>query len=183
MTNKSFQVFYGKKYAWEIEYVEKNQLINKIASSISLHVMSHRYHGEYDIAELRKHSFNRALIYNNTNNSGWLELRYEDNYRKSKYPIQVDNLTQIIPVSHVDEKININYFFNRTRNQELNTPILLWNENETGFDLNPTAISFSGKKVLERIRGEWFKIKLVQDKSSLFKQIFKWAETSSNMYQ
>lgn len=182
LTNKSFQVFYGKKYAWEIEYVEKNNLVNKILTSISAWVMSHRYHGEYNIAELRKHSFNKGLIYNNTNNSGWLEFQYEDNFNKSKYPIQIDNLTQMIPVSHVDEKININYFFNRTRNQELNTPILLWDDNEINFDLNPTAISFSGKKVLERIRGDWEKIRLIQDKSSLFKQIFKWAENDTSAY-
>ena len=157
-------------------------MVNKILSSISAWVMSHRYHNEYDIAELRKHSFNKALIYNNTNNSGWLDLRYEDNFNKGKYPIQIDALTQAIPVSHVDEKLNMNYFFNRTRNQELNTPILLWDDNEINFNLNPTAISFTGKKVLERIRGDWEKVRFIQDKSSLFKQIFKWAENDTLAY-
>ncbi len=176
LTNKSFQVFYGKKYAWTVEYIEKNEFVNKLFSSISIWAITHRYHNESDIVELRKHSFNKALIYNNTNNSGWLDLRYEDNYQKSKYPIQVDSLTQAIPVSHVDEKININYFFNRVKNQEMNTPQILWDNNEIDFDLNQKAISFSGKQVLERLRGDWFKLRFTQDKSSLFKQIFKWSE-------
>lgn len=182
LTNKSYQVFYGKKYGWEIEYIEKNQLVNKILTSVSAWVMSHRYHDDYNLVELRKNSFNRALIYNNTNNSGWLELNYEDNFNKSKYPIAINNVTQGIPVSHVDEKLNLNYFFNRTRNQDLNTPILLWDDNEIGFDLNPSAVSFTGKRVLERIRGDWQKVRFIQDKSSLFKQIFKWAENDTIMY-
>lgn len=174
LTNKSFQVFYGKKYPWEIEVPFKNEYYSKVLKSIRLNVSTYRYHNDYDLAEKRKNSFNRALLYNLTNNSGYLDLEYSDYADDYKYPKQVDRLTQKIKATHHKGNISFSYFFNRVIDQDNNIPIKKWDENGINFKLNPQAVSFRSKQTLERMRGEMFYLRLTQDKSSQYKQLFKW---------
>lgn len=182
LTNKSYQVFYGKRYEWTIEYPIKNTYTNKVLDSLSLWVRTYRYHNELDYAEWRNNGINKAVIYNNTNNSGILDLVYLDKLRQAKYPKTINKFTQQIPAVHYDEKVTFNYFYNRVINQDNNVPI--WLNDGVGIkkSINYKAVSMTGKKVLERLRGEWFLVRLTQDKTSQFKQVFKWSEQTVDEY-
>ena len=183
LTNKSFQVFYGKKYPWEIELPIKNNYVNNILQDIQIWMISKRYHNEYDYAVWRKKGFNKAIVYNQTNNSGLLHLDYVDNYRKSDYPKLISQTEQLIPVTHFDEQIHFNYFYNRVRKEDSHLPIWFWDENEINKTLNDKMISFTSKKVLERMRGDWFLAKFIQDRDTQFKQYFKWQMSSEQPYK
>lgn len=183
LTNKSFQVFYGKKYPWEIELPIKNNYVNNILQDIQIWMISKRYHNEYDYAVWRKKGFNKAIVYNQTNNSGLLHLDYVDNYRKSDYPKLISQTEQLIPVTHFDEQIHFNYFYNRVRKEDSHLPIWFWDENEINKTLNDKMISFTSKKVLERMRGDWFLTKFIQDRDTQFKQYFKWQMSSEQPYK
>lgn len=183
LTNKSFQVFYGKKYPWEIEIPIKNNYVNNILQDIQVWMISKRYHNESDFAIWRKKGFNKSMIFNQTNNSGLLHLEYVDNYRKSDYPKFISNTEQKIAATHFEEQIHFNYFYNRVRNEEAHLPIWNWDDNEINKTLNDKMISFTSKKVLERIRGDWFIVKLIQDHSSQFKHYFKWMFASEQPYK
>ena len=179
---ESHQVYYGKFYPWEIEIPIKNTYTNNLLQEIKLWTVSQRYHDNFDYAVWRKKSFNKIVIYNQTNNSGLLHLNYEDSIRKSKYPIAISRTEQGIPATHQDNQLSLNYFYNRVKQTDNHLPVWNWDENEISKELNPNAISFNSKRVLERIRGEYFIVKLIQDHSSQFKTYFKWLVSKEQGY-
>ena len=174
LTNKSYQVFYGKYYPWEIEIPIKNTYTNNILQDLKIWTISKRYHDNFDYAVWRKKSFNKLVVFNQTNNSGILHLDYDDKALKSQYPIKINRTEQKIQATHFDEQLWVNYFYNRVKREESHLPIWNWDDNEINKQLNPDAISFDSKRILERIRGDWFVVKLVQDNTSQFKHYFKW---------
>ncbi|MDR1019039.1 MAG: hypothetical protein LBM02_10115 [Lachnospiraceae bacterium] len=183
LTNKSYQVFYGKKYPWEIELPIKNTYTNNILQDIQTWTISKRYHNEYDYAVWRKKSFNKAIIYNQTNNSGLLHLKYVDGYKKSEYPKTISSIEQQIATTHFDEQLRFNYFYNRVKKEESHLPVWNWDYNEINKTLNSNAISFNSKKVLERIRGDWFVVRYIQDNNTQFKHYFKWQMSTEQSYR
>lgn len=182
ITNKSYQVFYGKYYPWEIELPIKNTYTNNVLQDLKIWSISQRYHDNFDYAVWRKKSFNKIVIYNQTNNSGLLHLNYDDSMNKSKYPLKINSTEQGIQATHHDEQISVNYFYNRVRKEDFHVPIWNSDENEINKDLNPNIISFNSKKVLERMRGDWFTVRLIQDNTSQFKQYFKWMISKEQGY-
>lgn len=182
LTNKSYQVFYGKYYPWEIEIPVKNTYTNNVLQDLKIWTISKRYHENFDYAVWRKKSFNKLVVYNQTNNSGLLHLNYDDSYRKSKYPIYVNTVEQGIQATHFDEQLWVNYFYNRVKREESHLPIWNWDDNEIGKQLNAKTISFNSKKVLERLRGDWFIVRMIQDNTSQFKHYFKWMVAKEQSY-
>lgn len=176
LTNKSFQVFYGNKYPWTIEVNNKNEYVNKQRNSVNAWFSSYRYHNDFDFSEQRKRAVNEMYVYNNNNNSGKLVLNYSDAINKT--PKQIDGTTQQIPATHTDNQVKVNYVYNRVVNQDNNIPIWNWDENEINKELNPLAVSFKGKRVLERIKGEMFFTRFTQNQTSLFKHVYKWNVTN-----
>ena len=51
LTNKSYQVFYGKKQPFVVEYPIKEEFVTKTLSSVQLWTEARRYHNEYDYFE------------------------------------------------------------------------------------------------------------------------------------
>lgn len=173
LTNKSFQVFYGEKYPWMIEVPFKNEYVPKVLESISIASSTYRYQNQYDWSETRNKSFNKAVIYNNTNNSAQLHIDYSDRLVDGKYPINIDSTNQRIKATHAKGYVHFNYIYNRVKDQDNGIPIWNWDKCEIVKTLNPQAIGFGTKKVLERLRGEMYSLLLTQDKSSQYKQIYK----------
>lgn len=179
ITNKSYQVFYGEKFEWTVEIPTKVEYINKTMNHLNIWATSKRFQEEYDFVEHRKRAFNKLVVYNNTNNSGNLLLNYSDGVKNR--PQIVDEVSQKIPTTHTDNKINVNYFYNRVINQDNNIPLWKWDENEIKKSLNPIAISFKGKKVLERLKGDVMFVRASQYESSLFKHTFKWNQNNESV--
>lgn len=182
LTNKSFQVFYGKLYPWEIEIPIKNTYTGNYLKDLKVWSESKRYINDYDFSVFRNRTFNKAFIYNNTNNSGELNLTYEDTMNKRGYPKKISNTAQEVAVTHFDNVINVNYFYNRVIKSDNNLNVWKWDSNEIYKSLNSDAISMNSKRVLERLRGDWFTVRLIQDKSSQFKHMFKWIQYNEKSY-
>lgn len=156
LTNRSYQVFYGKAYKWEIEYPIQNKGGKRDLEVISYEAEALRYHNDHDYAENDYIGFDELVVFNNTNNSGKLNLITQRTLSDiKKYPITANNEQTILQTN--DEGIwNINYFFNRVKRSNNNVPIWLYDKNQIDKVLNSQAISFYGKKVLERIKGQEF---------------------------
>lgn len=184
LTNKSYQVYYGEKFPWEIEIPIKNTYTGNYLKDIKIWAESKKYTNDYDFSLVRNNSFNKAIIYNNTNNSGELILNYSDSLNKGGFPKKVDGnpTSQEIVVTHTDGSIKMNYFYNRVKDNSNNINIWEWDDNEIYKSLNKNAISFTSKRVLERLRGDWFTVRLIQDKSSQYKQMFKWMLYTEKSY-
>ena len=182
LTNKSYQVFYGSYYPWQVSLPIKNTYTNNVLHDLKIWTVSKRYHDNFDYAVWRKKSFNKIVIHNQTNNSGLLHLNYDDSMNKSKYPLKISDTEQGIQATHYDNKISLNYFYNRVKKTDNHIPIWNSDENEIQRTLNPNAISFGSKKILERMRGDWFIVDLILDHSSQFKTHFKWMVSKEQGY-
>lgn len=181
LTNKSFQVFYGKAYKWEIEVPVQTKMINKVLESFSYTLDSRRYFNEYDFIQNKEIGFEQAYLYNNSNHSGKLKLKLQKTLRElSKYP-KTEGQYQTILQTQQDGVMRFNYFYNRVKKEFSGVPIFKQNINGVDKELNSKAVSFYGKKLLERLRGDSFIVNLSTTETK-HKKIFKFAMTSENLY-
>lgn len=174
MSNSSFGVFNGRLEPFIIEYAVSNENTNKILNSISLNIEAKRYNNKWDSVVDKSVGFNKMTIYNNTNNTGILNLIEQKTLSDArKYPVTNSDGTQDILFTPQNGHHNINYFFNRVVNQDNNIPIWSRDPNNIFKELNQRAVSFRGKRVLERLRGDSFLVRLTNDEQSRFSIILK----------
>lgn len=181
LINTSYQVFYGKAYDWEIELPIQNQGVNKYLASFAYELDARRYKDEYDFAENKQLGFDEAIIFNNTNSSGKLNLELQKSISQlSKFPKTIGN-TQTILQTTQDNEFRFNYFYNRVKNRNSGIPLWNYDENKLKKQINQAAVSFVSKKVLERIRGDYFLVNL-KSKDTQHQKIFKILKTTENLY-
>lgn len=181
--NNSFQVFYGKRYPFTIEVPIVNKSANKLLASIHYWLDSKRFHNNYDFAENRRKGFNKAWIYNNSQNSGQLNLvlaERNNNYQKLQYPKIGDYYTDIL-ITEENKKWNFNTFYNRVKDELNNIPIWKNDFNQIEMQLNPKSLKYN-QNWQDRLRGDWFLLRLTQDEESRYKTIFKWMFTKDKLF-
>lgn len=161
LTNKSFGVFNGEAYPFVIEFPVKSEYVKKVLETVTLNVEAKRYQNEFDYAVNKYIGFTQATIYNATNNSGRLNLFVQKTYSDiSRYPKTNADNTQDIMYTSIDGTHTFNYFYNRTKNQDNNTEIWLNDKVRISKTINSNAVAFKGKPVLERMKGEYFLVRL-----------------------
>ena len=171
LTNKSFGVFYGDKYSFDVEYMVKNEYATKRLDSVSLFTEAKRYHNEYDWSFNPDLTFNKSLIHNNVACSGYLNLIPQRNnfFNNKNYPKTNADGTQDILISNKDNfQWNYNYFYNRVQNNNSNIPFINYDKNQIEKSINSNIVGFKGKRVLDRISGDYFKNLLKYDTDSRF---------------
>lgn len=183
MNNRSFQVFQGRKYPFIIELPVTEGIQNRYLNSLSLNVEAKHYSNDYDYAENSKIGFSNAIIYNHNNNSGSLKLNLQETLRDIRNYPQTNGNTQSILFTSLDNKHSFNYFYNRVKNQNNNVPQFIWDNVMINKAVNPQAVSFGGKRVLERLRGDYFLLRLTYNTDSRYQIIFKNTINSTTNYE
>lgn len=184
LTNKSYQVFYGKKQPFTIEYPIKEEFVTKTLNNVQLWTEAKRYHNEYDYVENLGLTFNKSMIYNNIVNSGNLNLIPEKTKmaNSKNYPKTNTNNTQDIMITNPDGfKWNYDYFYNRVKSNTSNIPMLLQDKNQIDKYVNSAAVSFKGKALLDRMIGDWFLNRLTYDKDSRYNVALKFTINESEI--
>lgn len=181
LTNKSFCVFYGQKYPLILE-VPYKKTPNKVLQSISFSTEARRYQDTYNYSVNRYLTYNKAIVYNDLCNSGLLNLvpRTKDLRDISKYPI-TRNGSQDVLITSVNEIWNLNYFFNRVKNDLNNIPVWVKDSNDIYKQINNNTVSFHGKSVLERIKGENLKVRFIYDKDSRYNISYNFSLTKEQL--
>lgn len=182
LTNKSYRVFYGQKFPYIIEYPIKNEYFSKRLESFSWNAQLRRYHNEYDYAPIEDNPFTAVTVYNNYENSGRL-IPVKNNgalSQLSKYPITNSDNTQDVLISYDNYRYNLDYFYNRVSSNRNNQPIWLWDCNQIDKTINTKAVSFYGKKTLERLKGNFFMVRLERDGNTNYDLDFRWSEQLIN---
>lgn len=175
LTNKSYQVFYGKKEPFIIETVRKTEIYNKVFHSFDYHLDVRRYHNKYDYAENTSLNFNKGYVYNKDNNSGLLKfVNAEPNnyFQQARYPKTNSDSTEIL-VGYSYGKWSFNTVFNKVRNPLNNVPI--WNNDNVWVNksLNDIAINYLNNWN-ERLRGNYYIIRMEQDEDTRHNFIYRW---------
>jgi len=177
LTNKSKQVFYGKKYPWIVEYPTKNEFVNKKLLGETLWTEAKRHHNYYDYSIDDRVTFNKAYIWSDREHSGMLNLIPNNGALNtlSKYPITNKDNTQDILITQENKQWHFNDIYNRVKSNRNNRPLFNWDINQIDKSVNNQAVSFYGKPVLEQLSSEVFFVNLIQDKTSQYDMELKFA--------
>lgn len=180
LTTQSYQVFYGKKQPWIIDYTTKLAYDSKVLDSVEFNITTRRFHDRYDWAEIENSPISSVVIYNNTANSGELKLINNTGVLNllGKYPLTATNGTnQEILTTHKTDSWFINYFYNRVLDSNRNLPLWKWDVNQINKTINYDIVKFKGKPILEKMKGLFFNVRLKQDQESRFQYIYKFGVT------
>lgn len=176
LTNGSYQVFYGKLYPFIVEPVVKFEEQLKVLNSLEFDSEVKRYSSEFDyVIKKQIPGFNKAIIYNDWYNSGFLNLVKVDKNDFSlvgKYPKKNFNSWDI-EIAAADYKWRFNQFCALNKpNTEI--PMWLYAGNNAEKTLNPQAFNYlQTNYVIPKLRGQWFKSRLINDAFSNYKITFK----------
>ena len=113
------------------------------------------------------------FIYNQTNNTGYLVLNPQKTLSDNKNYPKTDGNKQQILTTFIDGKQNVNYLFNRMINQDNNVPMFKRDINNIFKEIDPRAVSFKNKRVLERLKGNTFIVHLSNTQDSRFQILIK----------
>lgn len=176
LTNKSYQVYNGKLFPFEIELNDKFTINNKILSSVSYYLDVVRFHNDGATYYNNNVGFNKAIIYNSNQTTGILDLVLTDNnnlFENKKYPILAYDSTKVLQVNKEGR-----YSFNQFKNRRIgNKPMFLEEKNGVNKHINIEAIDNTlANNNYNPIRGTFNNIKLINDKHSNYKMAFKLAD-------
>jgi hypothetical protein len=183
LTNKSYQVFYGKKYPFILEYMLKRNYGEMHLKTIGIDCEVYRYHNEYDTASIIDKPINKMVIYSQNTNSGNLNLINNTGQISfiSKYPItNANNTEQDILTTLSDGIWAINYFYNRILKHGTNVPAMNWDDNQIISTVNTDLVKFGGKNVLEPFRTNKPIVRLQQDAESRLRYIINLTSAKVN---
>mgnify|MGYP000356735102 FL=1 len=182
LTNRSYQVFYGKRETWKIELPLKNSPIKKWYEGIEYKLDVRRFSNEYDY-NYRDDNFNKAIIYTNRESTGLMNLvKGEANNMQQyiNYP-KVNNDSWDILVHNEDQTWNMNTMFDLVKDNH-QQPLFNNTPNNADKVLSNNAFNYS-PRIKNRLRGEYASVILEQDKESRMKFIFEWLMNTHNQYQ
>lgn len=184
LTNKSFQVFYGKKQKFTVEYPIKSDYTTKRLGSVKLWTEAKRYANDYDFSVTPNLTFNKSVIYNNVGCSGELLLDIQEGnlYNVKNYPKTNANNTQNILVTNKDNfQFTYDYIFNRIKYNTTNIPSFIQDKNQIEKSPNPQVIKFYGINPLKKMEGDWFLNRISYDKDSRFSMTLKFVLNETQM--
>jgi hypothetical protein len=174
--NGSFQVYYGKLYPFIVEPVVKFDQSLRQLNSIEFDTEVRRYYNEFDYTIKRNiPGFNKAIVYNDLYNSGLLNLTLVDKNNFTlvgKYPMRNPHNWEI-EVSPANYKWRFNQFF--ALNKDFGeVPMWHYLGNNEEKVLNNQAFNYQKSDYsLARLKGQWFRERLINDKLSNYKILFK----------
>lgn len=184
LTNKSYQVYYGKLYPFTLEVNTDPSIGTSFLNSISYVTDVIRYHNKYDAFHNKEITFNKAIVYNDSQNSGQLLLtpKVENDFSQfGTYPNVVADGIQI-EVSNSQNMWNFNTFYDAVYSKTNNLPIWLRNDNNVDKVLNLQAFNYFVQDLNQpRIRGRISTVRLTNDKYSNYSFVFFVGQFQQNL--
>ena len=177
ISNKSYQVFYGKLYPFITDVVVQEQLYNKQLHSIEYQADFLRFQNDYDYFYNPGVTFNKMVIWSENQNSGNLVLvpqKPHDLSQGVRYPVvNVDSTT--ILVSRKTHNWRVNQFCDLVANKHNNVPPMTYGCSAYLKSVNPDAMWYN-KPTFQRqhMTSDYFTLRLINDAESNYKIINKW---------
>jgi len=152
----SYCNFYGKDYPFEVEFTASTGVTATTLKSVEYTLENYRYHNDgKDGYMILDHNFDRAVLYNNEQISGWLKLNITPKNNPMailKYPAINGSFIDIL-YSKEENKYRFNQFWDITkdRGEFTNNAVPMWKTRANGYEktVNPVAVDYS-KKATER---------------------------------
>lgn len=180
----SNQVFYGELYPWIIEYPLSSQGADSVLQDIQYYMDVRKYYSKHDFANVYGHSFNKGWVYNDGQNSGQLNLIFNEKNSLSQlldFPHHNSDSVDILN-TEIDGKWSFNYLYNMVRDERSGLP--LWINDCSQIDKHLNDKLFDYRSIFkDYLRGDYFVVRLQQDIESRFKMIFRFAYDDREFYE
>jgi len=180
----SYQVFYGKLYPFTIEYVNQTRASNSTIQTVEFYLDVRKYYNKYDFSDIVGYGFNKAVVYNNFQNTGQLELvTQKGNSQKQllDYP-KYNSLSTSILQSEIAGKWSFNWLYNQIRDEKSGLPLWINDCAQINKELNSKLFNYKNK-FKDRLRGDYFLIRLTQDMESRYKMLFRYAFDNRDYFE
>ncbi len=180
----SYQVFYGKRYPFIVEYPLVSSGLQSRLDFVEYWLDIRKYYDKYDFADIYNIGFDQAVIYNNKNNSGRLNLipSQENNLQqKLQYPKHNVNSIDILQ-AQIHGKYSFNTIYNVVRNEQSGLPIWINDCAQIDKTLNDQLLDYRSN-YKDRIRGDYFLVRLSNTLESRYKMLFRYATDSRDYYE
>lgn len=178
LTNKSYQMFYNQFYPFEIEPITKSDAFDKTLTSIMYRTDVLRYSTDYDWKYMQYVTFTDAVCYTTQQTTGPLALHPRD--KSSMLDglfATVNNGVISIPVTQVNDTWRLNKIIDVVKDPDCLDPVMLYDCANVIKTPNVDAIDLSITTDLRKrrkLKSDWFKVRLSNNKHSRYKFIFKW---------
>ena len=180
----SYQVFYGNLHPWIIEGTLVSKFTNSSIEDIEYWMEVRKYYSKYNFSNVFGYGFNKAFIYNSQQNSGQLNLVHQkgnDLSQEIAYPKHNLNSTDILQ-SEISGKWSFNYLYNTIKNERNGLPIWIYDCNQIMKTLDDRLLDYRSS-YKDRLRGDYFILRLQQDQESRFKMIYRFNADDRNYYE
>jgi len=173
LTNRSFQVYYGRLHPFIFEYSTEDKIVNDSLIYVQYQTDLLRYQTNLDYYVVQDKTFNKALIYNQNQSTGILNLTVaeKDNLQQLvSYP-SLGNWSTNILVTNVENNWRFNMI--EDKNAKNGHPILQYSCGFPYKDSNNSALNFNTPYVKQHMVGDYFSVRLINDKYSNYKFLLK----------
>lgn len=194
LNSLTYQTYYNKLYPYILEYNVSNLTKNATTNSISLIQDIQEYYSDYEYYSIATANnknlanFTKAIIYNKEQSSGIINLipeEFGNTRQKIMYPRTTLNGIETI-ISRRDNTYTFNGFWSVT-NQSSGQPIwsTKWSDKLTQYPIDkvpntktvvPSSIAYQKQK----IKSDFCKVRLIQDKYSRYRFINHLQVTQTN---
>lgn len=174
VTNKSYQVFYGRLEPFVVEVLANKAIANNFVDNFEYSLDVIRYHNEFDEFYNRAKTFNKAILYNERQCSGLLSFvvsNPEDLTQTDQYPKRTAEGYDILTTN--SENIwRFNDFWDVVNKQTNNLPFFNYDCNNVNKQLNYKALN-NNRDDLDRagLRQRMLRVRLTNDAESLYQFI------------
>lgn len=181
VTNTSYQVFNGILQPFIVEYLTKPDVSNNVINALEFTLDVIRYQNKYDYFYNQEVTFNKAIIYNDRQCSGLLELIPRDSnnlLQVGLYPRQYPDRTQVL-VTNSENTWRVNSFDDLINSQTSNVPMFKNTCANDYKELNNKALDYLKPSLnRSRLRAHKAKVRLINDCHSNYHFIFNFSLTN-----
>ena len=170
----SYQVFYGKRYPFVIEFPMQTKMTNSIVHCVEYWLDVRKYYSKNNFANIYGVGFDRAIIHNDHQNSGQLNLtvQKDDDIRQNLIFPQ-HNLTSIdILQSEIQGKYSFNHIYNLVKSEKSGLPLWLQDDNKIEKEIDSRLLDYT-YRLKDRLRGDYFSCVLKNEKETRYKFTFR----------
>lgn len=180
----SYQVFYGRRYKFLIEVPVTDNILNSVLHNVEFWLEVRKYYNRYDFAIETETGFNKAFIYNSHNNSGQLDLVVQDvndGRQLIQYPQHNPDSISILQ-TRTYNNWSFNYFYNVIKKENSGLPVWINSCNQIEKRLDNDLLDYRAN-YKDRLRGEHFLVRLINDKESRFKFLYRRTIDKRDFYE
>ena len=177
----SYQVFYGKLSPFVIEYVVPSKGVPSNLQTVNYWLDVRKYYNKYDLVDIPFIGYNKAFVYNNYQNTGQLNLIPRDPDQLSQdidYPKHNASSIDILQTEEFG-RYSFNYLYNAVKSERTGLPIWLNDANNILKTINGGLLDMT-PRFKDRLKGDYFVVRLQQDIESRFKMIHRFSTDKRN---